>query len=154
MATKLGQEESSVVSVPLNHNGVNRAIGSPTDTTAATPSVTEFVAERLSSYREPRVKIFKRPSKRVRLARKARKGKPKRKAIRFAWKGKGNFSGFQCRIDKAKFQACSSPRRFKVGSGRHSFRVRPLYPSGRPGEAKLVKFKAKPKPRTKSGNRH
>jgi poly(3-hydroxybutyrate) depolymerase len=29
-----------------------------------------------------------------------------------------------------------------VSRGKHSFAVRPLYPSGRPGEAKVVKFRA------------
>lgn len=142
MASKLGQEESSVVAVPLNHNGVNRAIGSPTDTTQATPAVVQFVAERLSSYREPRVKILKRPSKLVRLGRKARSGKPKKKTVRFAFKGLENVSGFQCRIDGADFRSCTSPRRYRVGPGKHRFRVRPLYPSGRPGEVKLIKFRA------------
>jgi len=147
MASRLGQEAPSVVAVPLNHNGINRAIGSPTDATQATPSVTAFVAERLSSYSEPRVKILKRPSKLVRLGRKARSGKPKKKMVRFAFGGSENVSGFQCRIDGSVFRPCSSPRRYRVGKGKHRFRVRPLYPSGRPGELKLVKFRAVTKKR-------
>jgi len=147
MASRLVQEGPSVVAVPLNHNGINRAIGSPTDATQATPSVTAFVAERLSSYSEPRVKILKRPSKLVRLGRKARSGKPKKKMVRFAFGGSENVSGFQCRIDGSVFRPCSSPRRYRVGKGKHRFRVRPLYPSGRPGELKLVKFRAVTKKR-------
>lgn len=61
MATKLGQDSSSIVPLPLDHNGVNRAIGRPTDTTQATPSVTAFVAQRLAAYEAPSVQITARP---------------------------------------------------------------------------------------------
>ncbi len=147
MATKLEQEPTTVVAVPLSHNGINRAIGSPTDATGATPAVVGFVAGRLAAYAEPRARISKRPSKVVRLGRKARSGKPKKKKVRFAFTGSENVSGFQCRLDGAQFRSCKSPRRYRVDRGRHSFRVRPLYPSGRPGAVKLVRFKAKPVPR-------
>ncbi|MEX0621307.1 MAG: hypothetical protein WD181_06975 [Solirubrobacterales bacterium] len=142
MATRLGQESSSVVAVLLNHSGVNRAVGSPTDTTQTTPAITTFVADRLARYLEPQVKVTKRPANVVQLARNARSEKPVRRVLSFAFNGSGNISGLQCRLDGAAFRNCSSPRRYTIGPGGHSFRVRPLYPSGRPGEEKLVKFRA------------
>lgn len=144
MATKLGQGSSAIVPLPLNHNGVNQAIGRPGDTTQATPSVTAFVIERLAAYKAPSVRLTGRPNGTVFLKR---KGRAVRKKIAFRFTGSGNRSGFQCRLDGAIFRSCVSPARFKIGPGKHTFRVRPLYPSGRPGEAKLVKFKAKPKPK-------
>jgi acetyl esterase/lipase len=134
MANKLGQDSASVVSVPLNHNGINRAVGSPTDTTQTTPSIIAFVADRLARYEVPQVRITKRPPATLRL----RRG-PAR--VVFAFKGSGTTSGFQCRLDGGQFRSCDSPRRYRVGRGTHAFRVRPLYPSGRPGETKLVKWR-------------
>lgn len=147
MAIRLGQQPTSVVAVPLDHNGVNRAVGSPTDTTQTTPAITAFVADRLAQYLEPRVKVTRRPSNVVRLARKARSGKPRSRSVTFAFTGSGNASGFECRLDGGSYRACSSPRRYRIGSGRHNFRVRPLYPSGRPGETTLAKFRAVAKKR-------
>lgn len=141
MATKLGQGSSAIVPLPLDHNGVNRAIGRPADTTQATPSVTAFVTERLTAYKAPSVRITGRPNGTVFLKRKGRAVRKKEIAFRFT--GSGNRSGFQCRLDGATFRSCASPARFRIGPGKHAFRVRPLYPSGRPGEAKLVAFKAK-----------
>ena len=142
MATKLGQQPSSVVAVPLNHAGVNRAVGSPTDTTQTTPAITAFLAERLALYLAPEVRVSKRPASIVRLARNARSGKPKGRSVTFAFTGAGSASGFECRLDSASFRTCSSPREYWIRPGGHNFRVRPLYPSGRPGETTVVTFKA------------
>jgi len=148
MAIKLGQQPpASVVAVPLNHNGVNRAVGSPTDTTQTTPAITAFVTDRLAQYPGPQVKVSKRPPNVVRLARKARSGKPKSRSVTFAFTGSGNVSGIECRLDGASYGACSSPRKYWIGPGAHNFRVRPPYPSGRPGETTLVQFRAVAKKR-------
>lgn len=141
MATKLGQDSSAIVPLPLDHNGVNRAIGSATDTTQATPSVTAFVTERLAAYQEPSVRITGRPSGTVFLKRKGRV--IRKKQITFRFSGSGNRSGFQCRLDGAPFRSCASPARFRIGPGKHTFRVRPLYPSGRPGPVRKAKVTAR-----------
>lgn len=145
MATKLGQESSSIVPLPLDHNGINRAIGRPTDTTLATPSVTAFVAQRLASYEAPAVRITARPQGTVRLKRKGRN--IKKKEVVFRFKGSGTLSGFQCSLDGASFRTCTSPASYRVGPGGHRFRVRPLYPSGRSGSIREARFTAKVKPR-------
>jgi hypothetical protein len=78
----------------------------------------------------------------VRLARRAGNRKPVRKKVTFAFSGTPNTARFQCRLGSAPFKACASPRSFSVGPGKYAFSVRPLYPSGRPGQAKLFKFRA------------
>ncbi len=147
MATKLGQDSSSIVPLPLDHNGVNRAIGRPTDTTQATPSVTAFVAQRLAAYEAPSVQITARPKGTIRLKRKG--GSVRKKKITFRFSGSGNRSGFQCRFNGAPFRICTSPASYRIGPGGHRFRVRPLYPSGRPGSIREAKVKAKLRSRTK-----
>ncbi len=129
MAIKLGQDSSSVVPLPLSHNGINQAIGNPSDTTQATSSVTSFISTRLAAYKRPKVKLTSRTVK--------------GNSAVFRFTGSGNFSGFQCRIDSAKFKRCTSPRKTTVGSGKHRFQVRPLYPSGRHGQVKSSKFVAR-----------
>lgn len=130
----------------LNHNGINDAVGAPNDASGTTTAVTGFIESRLAAYGAAGVSIRKRPSKVVRTGRKARSGKPKKRQVTFVFAGSGNATGFECRLDKAAFRTCKSPRRHTVGVGGHSFRVRPLFPSGRPGATKVVKFKVKPKP--------
>jgi hypothetical protein len=142
MAQKLGQDATSVVPVPLNHEGINRAVGAPTDTTETTPAITEFVADRLAAYVPPRVGFTRRPPEVLRLARRASSRKPVRKKVTFAFSGTPNTAGFECRLGSAPFKSCGSSRRFSVGPGRYAFSVRPLYPSGRPGQAKMFKFRA------------
>jgi pimeloyl-ACP methyl ester carboxylesterase len=149
MATKLGQDSTSVVPLPLNHNGVSRAIGRPDDSTQATPAVTAFIAERLAAYEAPSVRITGRPNGTVFLKRKGRgKGMAvRKKEITFRFTGSENRSGFLCRLDGAPFRSCTSPARFRIGPGKHTFRVRPLYPSGRPGPISEAKVTATVKSR-------
>jgi hypothetical protein len=39
-------------------------------------------------------------------------------------------STFECKLDREKFKACSSPRKFKVKPGKHKFQVRAIDSSG------------------------
>ena len=146
MATALGQPAEGVLSVALNHSGINNAVGAPGDTSGTTAAITGFIDSRLAAYRPAGVSIKKRPSKVVLTGRNARSGKPKKRKVSFNFAGSGNAVGFQCRLDKATFKTCKSPRKYTVGTGSHSFRARPLYPSGRTGAEKLVKFRVKAKP--------
>lgn len=144
MATALGQDPAAVLTLPLTHEEINRNLGDAADTTGETEAVMSFIAGRLASRVDPRVSIRKRPAKVIRTGRKA-SGKPRKRKVSFVFRGSGDFEGFQCRLDRAAFKACRSPRKYTVGTGGHSFRVRPLYPSGRAGAEKLVKFRVKPK---------
>lgn len=145
MATRLGQDPSTIVPLSLNHNGVSLAIGNPADSTQATPSVTAFVTGRLGAYEAPSVRITGRPANPVYLERKGRAVRKEKVVFRF--RGSGNRSGFQCSLDGAPFRTCASPARYRIGPGGHRFRVRPLYPSGRPGPAKGANVKARVKVR-------
>jgi arylformamidase len=149
MSDALGQGPGRVVPVPLNHNGVNQAVGAPGDSSGTTAAITSFIDSLLAGYKPASVSIRKRPAKVVRTGRKARSRMPKKRKVVFAFSGSGNTVGFECRLDKAPFKACKSPRRYTVPKGNHSFRVRPVYPSGRPGANKLVKFQVKAKKKSR-----
>ncbi len=136
MATRLGQTAESVVPVPLSHNGINQAVGAPGDSSGTTTAVTGFVSSLLSGYRPPGVAIRRRPAKVVRVGRRSR-----RRKVVFVFSPVHAVGGFRCRMDSGGFRPCTSPKSFRLKRGRHRFRVRPLYPSGRPGPVKLVKFR-------------
>jgi acetyl esterase/lipase len=150
MARKLGQTADTVLPVPLGHAGLSQAVGSPADSTLTTPAVTEFLAERFDGARKPTVTVTARPSRTLRLTRHPRTGRAEKRPVRFGFSGSGNFAGFQCRLGRAAYRPCRSPRRYMVGPGRQSFKVRPVYPSGRPGEARTVTFVAKAGPRPRA----
>jgi acetyl esterase/lipase len=150
MAARLGQDPSAtVVGVPYDHEGINDALGSPTDTSVETERVSQFVRSVLAAARPAGVKVTRRPGKKVvvkvkrRASRKATKRalRKVRRKVTFAFEGTDRTSGFQCRIDRHKFGRCHSPRKYRLKPGSHTFRIKPLYPSGRPGNEKKVTFK-------------
>jgi hypothetical protein len=49
--------------------------------------------------------------------------------------------GFQCKIDKRPQRRCHSPKRYRVGAGRHRFRVRAIGWSGLKGPPEFVSFR-------------
>jgi arylformamidase len=136
MATALGQDPEGVVRVPLDHPGINDAVGAPGDPTGESAAIVAFMEERVAAHPPLRVSIRKRPAKRVRIHRKARKRK-----VLFRFRANRMASGFECRIDGRKFRGCSSPRKYRLRKGRHVFRVRALYPSGRTSPLRKVRFR-------------
>ncbi|MBN8867925.1 MAG: alpha/beta hydrolase [Solirubrobacterales bacterium] len=140
-ATSLGEDPASaVVGVPLDHEGINTALGSATDTTVETARVSAFVRDVIAGAKPAGVKVTRRPARRV-VIRAPRHRRVKPRKVAFAFRGTGRATGFQCRIDRQRFRSCRSPRSFRVRPGRHVFRVRPLNPSGRPGGEKAVTFR-------------
>ncbi|MBN8868619.1 MAG: alpha/beta hydrolase [Solirubrobacterales bacterium] len=145
MADRLGQDpQDSVVGVPYDHEGINTELGAADDSSAETSRVSQFMQGLVGSAQPAGVKITKRPPKKVvvrlRHHRRGKHVKVKRKVV-FKFTGTGRASGFQCRIDGHKFSKCHSPKAYRLRVGKHSFRVRPLYPSGRPGEARKATFR-------------
>ena len=150
MATKLGQDPAtSVVGVPYDHETINTMLGSPNDSSVETARVSEFVQSAVADAEPAGVRFTKRPAGRVmvkvkrRATRKATR-KALRRAVRkvtFRFAGTGRASGFQCRIDGKPFSTCRSPRSYRLKAGKHAFRVRPLYPSGRPGKERRISFR-------------
>ncbi len=116
MATALGQDPvTAVLPVPLDHEGINGALGDPADPTPETASVLSFASSLVAASHPGKLKLRKRPRKRLH---------GDRAKVKFSFSAvKG--SAFECRLDKKPFAPCASPRRYRVGPGRHTFRVRP-----------------------------
>jgi hypothetical protein len=57
---------------------------------------------------------------------------------------KGEARGFKCRLDDGRFRRCSSPRKYRVPRGRHSFGVRAIGAGGEPGPVEQVRFRVVP----------
>ncbi|MCB0861183.1 MAG: alpha/beta hydrolase [Solirubrobacterales bacterium] len=150
MASKLGQDpDTSVVPVPYDHDGINTALGSAGDSSQETARVSQFMEQLVNSAGSAGVRITRRPAGRVvvkvkrRATRKATKKAMRnvRRKVAFRFEGKGRARGLQCRIDGAKFSRCRSPKSYRLKPGKHTFRVRALYPSGRPGDERKLTFR-------------
>jgi len=64
----------------------------------------------------PRTRILRRP-RRLAFSRQ------RRRRVSFAFASNEAGSGFRCKLDRGRFGRCRSPRRYRVRSGRHVFRV-------------------------------
>lgn len=64
----------------------------------------------------PRTRLLRHPAKLLRVA----SGGHKRIAFRF---GADEAASFECKLDRKPFTRCRSPRRYRVGTGRHAFHV-------------------------------
>ena len=63
--------------------------------------------------------------------------------VKFRFKSSEPNSAFECKLDKKTWKICTSPKRFQVRSGKHTFKVRATDAAGNtdPTPAK-DKFKA------------
>jgi hypothetical protein len=52
------------------------------------------------------------------------KARTKRKAVSFSFTSTELGSTYECRLDADAFESCASPKRYKVGKGKHHFEVR------------------------------
>jgi arylformamidase len=125
----------AVLPVPLDHEGINTSLGSPTDATGETPAVIGFAREVLSEAEPLRTRLTKKPAARV-----AKRGK--RTKVKFRFETSDPRAGFECRLDKKAWKACSSPRTYKAKPGGHEFRVRAENRDGR-GTVKRFSFRVK-----------
>lgn len=142
MATALGQDpDETVLGVPLDHAGINDVLGDPSDPTAETSRVREFVLDAVGSASPAGVRMVRRPPKRVVVGVPRHRRKAPRRKVTFAFRGTGRATGFQCRIDRGRYAACRSSKSYRLKPGSHTFRVRPLYPSGRPGDERKATFR-------------
>lgn len=71
------------------------------------------------------------------------KGKTRARKVKFTFVAPGA-TGFQCRLDKGPWKACTSPARYTVAPGAHVFRVRALGSDGKPGPVAKRSFKRLP----------
>ncbi len=120
MATSLGQDPAtSVLQVPLDHEGINDAVGAPGDPTGETAAIMTFI-DRVTApagATPPRAKIRRHPPRHVRTRK-------LRLKVSFTFRSKPAGARFECRIDTRRFSPCGSPRSYRVGVGRHTFLVR------------------------------
>ena len=134
LARALGQKQSSVLIVPLDHAGINRNLGSPTDTSGETPAVMAFVRKVVDAATPPRVQLLWRPSKVVR-------SNTQRRQVTFRFRANKAGALYECRLDSSSFRRCESPRRYLVGAGRHVFAVRAAMPGRRSGPVSRFRFR-------------
>jgi acetyl esterase/lipase len=134
LARALGQDQSSVLTVPLDHAGINRNLGSPADTSGETAAVMAFVRRVVKAAAPPRVRLLFRPSRIVR-------SKTRRRRVTFRFRASQPGAEYQCRFDSPVFRDCEPPRRYRVGAGRHVFAVRAAVPGRRAGPVTRFRFR-------------
>ena len=134
MATALGQDPAGVFIAPYDHEGINAALGSPTDYAGETQAVSGFVARKIAEAVDPKVRFKQRPAKRLKTDK-------RRVRVRFQFSSPVAGGSFKCRLDKAEFKRCRSGRMLRVRRGTHNFRVQAFADRGRPGPIKKVKFR-------------
>jgi len=70
---------------------------------------------------------------------------PRRKTAsrkaRFRFSSGGPGATFECALDKRKFKSCSSPKKLKVGLGKHRFQVRGMDSAGQLSEPAVFKWR-------------
>jgi hypothetical protein len=61
-----------------------------------------------------------------------------RRRVAFAFSSNEPGSTYRCRLDRARFANCAPPRRYRVGTGRHVFRVYAVDPAGNADPSPVV----------------
>jgi hypothetical protein len=80
------------------------------------------------------VRITRRPRRVVKVD-------GRRTTVRFRFRAIGPAKGFLCKLGRARFSRCRSPKRYAVGIGRHAFRVKTLDPGGIDQTATVFRFR-------------
>lgn len=111
--------------------GADYLVIASTDPFADAPSA----RGRKGRLKRPTVKITKHPRRVVRT----RRGTA-RVSFRFREIGVSDV-GFLCKIDRRKFKPCRSPKAYRVGLGRHAFRVKVNQPGGFDQTVTTFKFR-------------
>lgn len=71
------------------------------------------------------------------------KTKKAKASVRFSFSSDVAGATFQCKLDKAAFAACKSPKSYKVKPGKHKFQVRAVGPGGTDATPASFSFKVK-----------
>ncbi len=137
MAAALGAGGGEVLAVPYDHAGINDAVGSPDDPAGETTAIIAFFERMVAAADPARVRIERRPRRRVGIGHGQRRAR-----VRFRFAARTAAAGFECRRDSGTFRRCSSPVSYRVGKGRHRFRVRAIASNGEHGPVKVVRFRA------------
>lgn len=138
MATLLGQDPAtSVFRAPYDHAGINDAVGSPTDVSGETPTIMDFFARQAGALQiaPSKVRLLARPRNQVEIKR----GKLAKVRVRF--QAMTEAASFRCRLDRAKFRRCRSPKSFMLKRGRHTLSVVAVGLSGQLGPPRRIGFR-------------
>ncbi len=147
MADALGREVADVVvTVDDDASGIVDALGGAVDPENVTASVLGFVDRALAANEPPRVEFKTRRKRVLRL-----RGKRKSVRVRFSFDatslpGDGLDAlqpRYLCRLGARVFRPCASPRRIRLGRGRHTFRVRTVAPNGAAGPISVAKVRVR-----------
>ncbi len=125
---------ASVFPVPYDHEGINDAVGSPTDTAGETARIMDFLSAAVAAAKDPKAKLRRHPPKRVRAH-------GRRTTISFHLGANVPAATFKCRLGKGKLKACKAKRSFRVGTGGHSLRFQAFSDRGRPGKVQTFEFR-------------
>ncbi len=134
VAQTLEQDPSSVLLEPLDHEGINDALGNPKDTSGETQAVLGFVQRVVAEASPPVVKIRHRPARIIRT-------KKRRVRVSFAFHSLTPGVRYKCSLDGGAFSFCHSPRAYTVKVRKHVFRVRALVPGRSHGPTTLTRFR-------------
>jgi arylformamidase len=136
MADALAQDPSGIFVAPYDHQGINEALGSPSDTAGETRVVMDFLTAALTEAKPPRIKFRQRPPKRV-LVRGAKA------RVRFRLASKPGGADFECSLDRRPPRHCKAKVALTVDLGKHRFSARALDERGRPGTIKTFRFRVR-----------
>jgi hypothetical protein len=112
------------------------AVGQDSQVITSTDPFVQDVAKRpvRRGGRRPHVVITKHPAKRLNR----RKGGVK---VTFRFRAIGKAARFKCKTRGRRFRTCKSPMRYRVGGGKHTFRVRAIAPGGAKGPPAAFHFR-------------
>jgi acetyl esterase/lipase len=128
---------TNLLVVDNSHQGINRALGDPADQTGETEAVLAFAEDALAADVVPKPALERKPPKRSKLPRSMRK-----KRVTFGFSAADGRARFDCRIDARRWRKCSSPKSYRLGKGKHRFRVRSKNRDGR-SELRSYRFRVK-----------
>lgn len=111
--------------------GTHYLIATSTDPFGDDPAVPR---QNKGGVRRPTVKLTHHPRRKIRTSK-------KRIKVHFRFREIGAQLGFLCKLDRQKFHRCSSPRSYRVGLGRHAFRVKANDPGGHDQTVTTFRFR-------------
>jgi hypothetical protein len=115
----------------------NTASASTTYTVVAAPSPPEPKSSNPPATL-PETTITAKPKKTV-------KTKKKKAKVKFSFSSDVPGATFQCKLDKGSFAPCTSPKTYKVKTGKHTFSVEAIGPAGTDPTPATFSFKVKKK---------
>ena len=106
------------------------------DPAGETNAILSFFTAMVEASATPKSKLRHDPGKRV-------EADGTRTRVRFKLASDDPGVSFECRIDSRKLRPCDPAPKFRVETGRHTFRFRALSERGRPGALRKFRFRVR-----------